>query len=41
MVHLSSAEVSHLNRIRRILGEGKASCIAVALERGGILFTDD
>jgi hypothetical protein len=41
IVKLSSTEEDHLTRIRRILGEGEASCIAVALERGGILFTDD
>jgi len=41
IVALSPAEEAHLNRIRRFLGSGEASCIAVALERGGILFTDD
>ncbi|QWK11242.1 MAG: hypothetical protein KNN16_02940 [Thermoflexus hugenholtzii] len=41
IVKLSPTEEDHLTRIRRILGEGEASCIAVALERGGILFTDD
>ena len=41
IVALSPAEEAHLNRIRRFLGDGEASCIAVVVERGGVLFTDD
>ena len=32
IVTLSPVEEAHLNRLRRFLGSGEASCIAVALE---------
>jgi len=41
VVTLTAKEEGHLAHIRLILDDGEASCIAVALTRGSILFTDD
>jgi predicted nucleic acid-binding protein len=41
VVTLTSEEEENLARVRLILDNGEASCIAVALARGGTLFSDD
>lgn len=41
IVTLTPEEEARRKDIRRVLGDGEASCIAVALERRGLLFTDD
>lgn len=41
LVELDSAEKEILARVQLVLGDGEASCIAVALERKGALFSDD
>jgi predicted nucleic acid-binding protein len=41
VVHLTAVERERLTRIRLVLDDGEASCIAVALERNASLFTDD
>jgi predicted nucleic acid-binding protein len=41
VVRLAPTEEASLARVRLILDDGEASCIAVALERKGILFSDD
>jgi predicted nucleic acid-binding protein len=41
IAQLSQAEEANLARVRLILDDGEASCIAVALERGGTIFSDD
>jgi predicted nucleic acid-binding protein len=40
-VQLTPPEEVNLARVRLILGDGEASCIGVALERGCVIFTDD
>jgi predicted nucleic acid-binding protein len=41
VVQLSRKERDNLARIRLILDDGEASCIAVALEQSAVLFSDD
>ncbi len=41
VVELTPVEEANLARVRLVLGEGEASCIAVIIERGGVLFSDD
>lgn len=41
VTELTTREEAHLSRIRAILGDGEAACIAVLIERPGILFSDD
>jgi predicted nucleic acid-binding protein len=41
VVQLTSSEEARLTHVRLILGDGEASCIAVALGRKGSLFSDD
>lgn len=41
VISLAPDEQTHFERIRHILGDGEASCLAVALTRSGIIFTDD
>ena len=41
VTELTTREESHLSELRTILGDGEASCIAVLIERPGILFSDD
>jgi predicted nucleic acid-binding protein len=41
LVRLTSSEKANLARIRLVLDDGEASCIAVALERKASLFSDD
>jgi predicted nucleic acid-binding protein len=40
-VNLAPQEEARLVGLRSILGDGEASCLAVLLERGGALFSDD
>jgi predicted nucleic acid-binding protein len=40
-VKLNASEEGNLARIRPILDDGEASCIAVAIERNASLFSDD
>jgi predicted nucleic acid-binding protein len=40
-VRLFPSEERNLSRIRSILDDGEASCIAVAIERNASLFSDD
>lgn len=41
VVELTPTEESNLADVRTVLGDGEASCIAVALEREAGVFTDD
>jgi predicted nucleic acid-binding protein len=42
VVQLTPAEEANLNQVRLVLGDGEASCIAVALKREDVvIFTDD
>jgi len=41
VVELTLSEEANLAHVRLVLGDGEASCIAVALERAASLFTDD
>lgn len=41
VVELTSTEETNLADVRMVLGDGEASCIAVALERKAGVFTDD
>jgi predicted nucleic acid-binding protein len=41
VVRLTPSEKAELARIRLVLDDGEASCIAVAIERNSSLFTDD
>ncbi len=41
VLQLTPTEEANLARVRLVLGDGEASCIAVALERGCVIFTDD
>jgi predicted nucleic acid-binding protein len=41
VVELTPAEEANLTQVRLVLGDGEASCIAVALERKAGLFSDD
>jgi predicted nucleic acid-binding protein len=41
VVELTPTEEANLTRVRLVLGDGEASCIAVALERKAGLFSDD
>ncbi len=41
VVSLSADEQAHFERIRLVLDDGEASCLAVVLVRGGTIFTDD
>lgn len=41
VVTLSPEEMAHFERFRLVVDEGEASCLAVALSRGGTLFSDD
>ena len=40
-VNLAPQEEARMAGLRSILGDGEASCLAVLLERGGALFSDD
>jgi hypothetical protein len=41
VISLTPDEQAHFERIRHILDDGEASCLAVALTRSGTIFTDD
>ena len=41
VVRLTPSEKANLGRIRLVLDDGEASCIALAIERNSSLFTDD
>jgi predicted nucleic acid-binding protein len=41
VVTLSANEQTHFERIRDVLGDGEASCLAVAHARNGTIITDD
>jgi predicted nucleic acid-binding protein len=41
IVSLTADEMARFEHIRLTLNDGEASCIAVAIERGGVLYTDD
>lgn len=41
IVTLSGNEQAHFEKIRTVLGDGEASCLAVAHERDGMIMTDD
>jgi hypothetical protein len=41
VVQLTPSEETSLAHVRLVLGDGEASCIAIALERKGSLFSDD
>jgi predicted nucleic acid-binding protein len=41
VVQLNPSEEASLARIRLVLDDGEASCIAVAIERNSSLFSDD
>jgi predicted nucleic acid-binding protein len=41
VVELSTRVEKHLARLRLILDDGEASCIAVAMEKKGTVFSDD
>jgi predicted nucleic acid-binding protein len=41
VTELAAQEEAHLSRLRTILGDGEAACVAVLMERTGILFSDD
>ncbi len=38
---LTSTEEAHRVQLSTILGDGESSCLAILIERGGILFSDD
>ena len=41
VVTLPAKEQAHFEKMREVLGDGEASCLAVARERNGTLITDD
>ena len=41
IVTLSANEQAHFERMREVLGDGEASCLAVARGRNGTIITDD
>jgi predicted nucleic acid-binding protein len=41
VVTLSANEQAHFEKMREVLGDGEASCLAVARERNGTIITDD
>jgi len=41
VVSLTPDEEHHFERIRQVLGDGEASCLAVVSSRNGVFFSDD